>query len=239
MPFTIQDHYGVLPEEYWIKAYFNDSSNYFQGEISTVKKLLHFNEGMKSLDIGAGLGKAMNALSKAGFDSYGFEPSEQFYERAINQSGIPREKLKLGMIENMDYPENSFDFISFGAVLEHLYNPSASIQKALKWLKPDGVIHIEVPSKDWFIHKIINLYYRLKGTDYVGNLSPMHEPYHLFEFGLESFKEHAKKHNYEIAFYEYFVGDTYMPKLIGNFLRTYMKWTKTGMQLIIWLRKKK
>src|SRR5687767_1713415 len=134
VPFSIQDHYGVLPEEYWIKAYFNDSSNYFQGEITTVKKLLHFQEGMKSLDIGAGLGKAMNALSKAGFDSYGFEPSEQFYERAISQSGISPEKLKLGMIENMDYPENSFDFISFGAVLEHLYNPSTSIEKALKWL---------------------------------------------------------------------------------------------------------
>src|SRR5712671_1475607 len=90
VPFSIQDHYGKLPEKYWTEAYFNFSDNYFQGEIITVKKLIPFKEGMKSLDIGAGLGKAMNAMTKAGFDTYGFEPSEQFYERAISHWGIPK-----------------------------------------------------------------------------------------------------------------------------------------------------
>ncbi|MBK8291297.1 MAG: methyltransferase domain-containing protein [Flammeovirgaceae bacterium] len=54
------------------------------------------------------------------------------------------------------YPENSFDFISFGAVLEHVYSPADSILRTLRWLKPNGIIHIEVPSSDWLINKIIN-----------------------------------------------------------------------------------
>lgn len=238
VPFDIQDHYGVPPESYWNENYFSISEDYFQGEIAKLKTLLDFKEGMKSLDIGAGLGKQMIALSKAGFDTYGFEPSKQFHERAISKMGIHPEHLKLGMIEEIDYPENHFDFISFGAVLEHLYDPSSSILKAMKWLKPNGIIHIEVPSSDWLIGKIINLYYKLKRSDYVGNISPMHDPYHLYEFALQSFKQHAKQHHYEVAFHEYYVCQTYMPKIADYILKPYMRWTNTGMQLCVWLRKR-
>lgn len=237
VPFDLQDHYGLPPENYWKSHYFTINENYFKNEIATLRKLMDIKEGMKSLDIGAGLGKAMIALSKAGFDTYGFEPSQPFYERAISKMGIPSDKLKLGMMEDMTYPDNHFDFISFGAVLEHLYDPSASIIKSLQWLKPNGIIHIEVPSSDWLINKIINLFYKLRFTDYVGNISPMHEPFHLHEFGLKSFKEHAQKNNYSIAFYEYYVAQTFMPKLANIFLVPYMKWTNKGMQLCVWLKK--
>lgn len=238
VPFDIQDHYGVPPESYWEENYFTVTDNYFQGEIERLKTLLDFREGTKSLDIGAGLGKQMIALSKTGFDAYGFEPSIQFHKIAVSKMGINPEKLKLGMIEEIEYPENHFDFISFGAVLEHLYDPSDSILKAMKWLKPNGIIHIEVPSSDWLIGKIINLVYKLKRTDYVGNLSPMHEPFHLYEFGLKSFEEHARQHGYELAFYEYYVCQTFMPKIADYILKPYMRWTNMGMQICVWLRKK-
>jgi ubiquinone/menaquinone biosynthesis C-methylase UbiE/rRNA maturation protein Nop10 len=238
VPFDIQDHYGIPPESYWQENYFSTNDNYFQGEIKRLRTILDFKDGMKSLDIGAGLGKQMIALSKVGFETYGFEPSKQFYERAISKMGISPDRLKLGMIEDVEYPENCFDFISFGAVLEHLYDPSESILKAMKWLKPNGIIHIEVPSSDWLIGKIVNLFYKLKMTDYVSNLSPMHEPFHLYEFGLKSFQEHSKKYGYELAFHEYYACQTFMPKILDHFLEPYMNWTNTGMQLCVWLRKK-
>ncbi len=238
VPFNLQDHYGVPPEDYWKPNYFTIDENYFKPELERLKKLLDLKPGMRSLDIGAGLGKAMIALEKEGFDVYGFEPSQQFYERAISKMNIDAKKLKLGMLEEMDYPDAHFDFISFGAVLEHLYDPSLSIKKALKWLKPNGIIHIEVPSSDWLINKLVNFFYRLKGSDYVANISPMHDPYHLHEFSLKSFSEHAKQNGYEIGLYEYYVCQTYMPKIADIFLKPYMKRTNTGMQLCVWLRKK-
>lgn len=237
IPADIQDHYGVPPEDYWKEIYFKVDDAYFQREIEIAKRLIGFKTNMKSLDIGAGLGKAMIALEKAGFDAYGFEPSSQFHERAILKMNLNPEKLKLGMMESMDYPKNHFDFISFGAVLEHLYNPSASIIKAMKWLKPTGVIQIEVPSSDWAISKIINLFYKLNATDYVTNLSPMHEPFHLFEFSLKSFQKFASRYGYNLAFYEYFVCSTGMPKALDLILKPYMKWTNSGMQLCVWLSK--
>lgn len=238
IPFDLQDHYGIPPEDYWKENYFTPDPGYFKNEIEQAKQLIDFKPGMKSLDIGAGLGKAMLALKNAGFDAYGFEPSAPFYERAINKMGISIHNLQLGSIESIEYTDNSFDFISFGAVLEHLYDPSGSILKALKWLKPQGIIHIEVPSSEWLIHKIIRFYYRFIGTDYVGNLSPMHEPFHLYEFHLESFRTHAKLHGYELAFHQYYVCQTYMPGWTDFILKPYMKWSKGGMQLCVWLRKK-
>jgi ubiquinone/menaquinone biosynthesis C-methylase UbiE len=238
IPADIQDHYGVPPESYWEPAYFKQDSNYFKGELLVLQKLMTIQAGMKSLDIGSGIGKGMIVMEKAGFDAYGLEPSLSFYERAVTHTGISREKLRLGMIEELEYPENHFDFISFGAALEHLYDPAGAIEKALRWLKPGGIIHIEVPSSNWLISKFMNFFYFLKRSDYVCNLSPMHEPYHLHEFSLKSFQEHARQKGYGIAFHDFYVCQTFMPGWTDFILRPFMKRTNTGMQLCVWLRKK-
>jgi len=54
----------------------------------------------------------------------------------------------------------------------------------MSWLKTDGIMHIEVPSSDWLIARLLNFYYKIRGLDYVTNISPMHEPFHLYEFAL-------------------------------------------------------
>ncbi len=237
IPLDIQDHYGVPPEDYWKEEYFQQNPDYFVGEIKQLKQLIDFKAGMKSLDIGAGLGKQMLALENIGFDAYGLEPSVEFHKRATSKMGIKEEKLKLGMIEELEYEENQFDFISFGVVLEHLYDPSKALEKAMKWLKKDGIIHIEVPSSNWFIGKLINKFYRFKLTDFVGNISPMHEPYHLYEFSLESFTENSKINQFSIAHFEYYVCQTFLPRVFNRFLIPYMDRTNQGMQLCVWLRK--
>lgn len=238
IPSNIEDHYGVPPENYWTKEYFKVDEKYFLEEVSETKRLFEFKEGMKALDIGAGIGKCMIALERAGFEAYGLEPSASFRNKAINEMNIDAGKLKLGMIEEMDYPERFFDFITFGAVLEHLYDPSESIKRSLRWLKPGGVLHMEVPSADYFMSKVMNFYYKIRGTNYVTNISPMHEPFHLFEFGFKSFVEHSKKNNYEIASCKYFVGPIYrMPRVTHSVLRWYMGRTNKGMQMSLWLKK--
>ena len=239
VPFDMQDHYGLPPEDYWKPEYFDVDEKYFADQMLTTKKLTVFKQGMKALDIGAGLGKCMISLERGGYDAYGFEPSHPFYQKAVEKMKISPDKLKRGMIEEIDYPDNFFDFVTFGAVLEHLYDPSAAIQKSLRWLKPGGLMHIEVPSSNYLLPKIFNFYFRLGGSNYVNNLSPMHIPFHLYEFGLKSFKIHSEQHHYEIAHHEYYVCDIYfIPKIFHGMLKWYMNKTNQGMQLAVWLRKK-
>ena len=121
--------------------------------------------------------------------------------------------------------------------MEHLYDPSESIKKALKSLKPGGLIRIETTSSAWLTSRIANFYYKIIGTDYVANLSPMHVPYHLYEFSLGSFKENAEINSYKVVYHEYFVCRTFMPKILDVFLRPLMKYTNTGMELCVWLTK--
>lgn len=238
IPFDLQDHYGTPPEEYWKEEYFVWQPTYFSSQIEEAKKLLDFKSGMKALDIGAGLGKAMLSMQSKDFDVYGLEPSIPFYERAISKMGIDKDKLKLGAIEDLDYEPEFFDFITFGAVFEHLYEPSICLEKALSWLKPNGIIHIEVPSSKWLLPKFMNFYFNLIGTNYVTNLSPMHTPFHLHEFDLKSFNKLSEKLNFKVENYRYDVCSIYyFPKIFHGLLRSYMKATNKGMQLTVYLRK--
>ncbi|MEO6902272.1 MAG: class I SAM-dependent methyltransferase [Bacteroidia bacterium] len=239
IPFDIQDHYGTTPEKYWKPEYFEWTKDYFSHQINEAKTLLNFKKGMTALDIGAGLGKAMQSLEHFGFNAFGLEASVPFHERAISKMNINPQKLKLGTIEELDYEKDSFDLITFGAVFEHLYEPSKCLEKAFKWLKPNGIIHIEVPSSKWLMPKIMNFYFKLAGTNYVTNLSPMHAPFHLHEFDIKSFQALSKKLNFTIAKKKYDVCSIfYVPRFLHSILRWYMTKTDKGMQLTVYLRKK-
>lgn len=235
-PLNLQDHYGVEPIHYWDKAYFQLDPDYFSQEIETWRKLATATTG-RALDIGAGIGKGMLALTKAGFETYGLEASNTFYQYAVSEVGISADFLSNRPIEEATFPVNSFDFITFGAVLEHLADPSAAIARALPWLKPSGLIHIEVPSSRWLIQRLVNFMYRIRGLDYVSNLSPMHEPYHLFEFSLRSFQKNGVRLGYEVKHHEFYVSQAYLPTGLNGLARQIMKYTNTGMQLCVWLQK--
>lgn len=230
IPERLSDHYDVPPEEYWHSAALEAPDGYFADEIATAKRLLSFTPGMTALDIGAGLGNAMRSLAAAGFDTWGIEPAEPFYRRAIER--VDPARLSLTTIENADFPADSFDFITFGAVLEHLYSPSASLAKALHWLKPGGIIQAEVPNARHFVAALINLYFKLRGTTYVTHISPMHSPFHLYEFTLDSFRK------YKVAEHKFAVCEiSYFPRLLHPPLRWWMDRTDTGMQLTVYLTK--
>jgi ubiquinone/menaquinone biosynthesis C-methylase UbiE len=239
VPDKITDHYGISPEDYsWDENYFKYDPKYFARQITVAKELMPFTQGMKALDVGAGLGKAMRAMQEAGFDVYGIEPSPNFRERAIEWLNIPAEKIKLDSAEEVEFPENYFDFITFGAVFEHLYHPAYILERATRWLKPGGIIHIEVPSSRHLLGKIINFYYRLSGTNYVTNLSPMHAPFHLYEYSLKSFTEASQRLKLETVKHYFDVCEILsFPRFTHGVLRKYMELTDTGMQLTVYLRK--
>ncbi len=238
IPARTQDHYGVEPEHYWSDEYFQIGPEYFRAIISNAFRKMHPKERPKALDVGAGIGKAMIAMERAGFDVWGIEPSAPFRDRAVSMLGIATDRLQLAGIADANFPPGVFDFINFGAVLEHLPDPAYSIDKALMWLRPGGLIHIEVPSSNYLIHNFLNILYRLMGTNFVGNLSPMHPPYHLYEFDLRSFRSHGNRAGYRVEEWHFEpASGRFVPRAIYPLLYRWMQKTGTGMQLTVWLRK--
>ena len=238
IPRSISDHYNLPPEGYWRSVSFDPAPGYFEREVRTALRLLGFREGLKAIDVGIGLGKATRVMRDAGFDVHGLEPSEPFFRKAMSLLGADDTRFQHATIEEAKFDQGAFDFISFGAVLEHLYNPSGALAKAMSWLKPNGVVFAEVPNSNHLVSRIINTYYRFVGTNFITNTSPMHVPYHLFEFAPDSFRKNGKRAGYALVEYSIEVASIYnIPRLLHPLLRTVMSRSETGMQLTVWLRK--
>jgi SAM-dependent methyltransferase len=230
----LAQHYDRPPEEYWLSDYFSDTDEQFHAQADRFRSLWTGTGKPRALDVGAGIGKTMDTLEHDGFDVYGLEPSPTFVKRAISR-GIPAERVKIASVEEAEYGSDAFDLVNFSAVLEHLHDPGAAIERALGWLSPGGLICVDVPSARWLLARLVNMAYRAQGLDYVMNLSPMHPPYHLYEFTIESFERHARQTGYSVVGHQTFVCQTYLPPPLDTLARRVMKVTQTGMQLQVWL----
>jgi len=239
VPETLEQHYDLPPEEYWHAAaragYFEPGPDHFSEQIAAFRRLWTGSGTPRALDVGAGIGKTMMALERSGFETSGIEPSPAFFQRAITR-GIDRDRLRPAAIETAQFEPNSFDFVSFGAVLEHLHDPAGALEKTIGWTARGGLIYVEVPSANWLMARVLNAFYRVQGLESVTNLSPMHPPFHLYEFTLEAFRRHGWRAGYEVISHEFFVCQTYLPRPVARVAERIMTTTNTGMMLLVWLR---
>lgn len=234
IPENISDHYGVPPESYWTPEYFEVPPDHFIYQLQRMRTLAP--HAKTFLDIGAGVGKSMRSAEREGLEAYGIEPSEPFYQRAIDGGGISPDRIVNVSVEDADLPRK-FDLISFCAVLEHLYDPAASIAHAMKWLNPGGVIHVEVPDAGYLLSRIFNLYFWLGRTDFVVNISPMHAPFHLYEFTRKSFELNGERTGYSVACVERYASSMNIAPRLSKVLEPVMKATETGDVIIVYLKK--
>lgn len=240
VPSTLLDHYSMSGEEYW-----NDSrvdampSQHMVDQFARLNQLLEGENRPIALDVGVGSGQAAKAMMIAGFEVHGFEPISQFREIALRTLGLPPDRITGDGIETAEFPGATFSLVNFGAVLEHLYDPNAALEKAVRWLKPGGLVVLEVPSSKWLIGRLINAFFRLRQVNYVTNVSPMHSPFHLYEFSERSFRLNGARLGYAVQSIDVVVGiDPSLPRLLQGLLRPIMRASRTGMQMHVLLRKR-
>lgn len=231
--FTIEDDLQNYAESYYL-------SGTFVRELRFLKN--HFNSSLQNvsaLDIGFGRGAFLRVLKNNCKEIYGIEPVVDSYNFVIGSKDIVADKDKLYNVdfETADFDNNKFDFIFFEA-FQHIDDPNKALAKALKWLKPEGLIYMEVAHSNWLISKIINAHYKFLLTKYVTNLSPLHKPFNMFEFSHKSFIKNGNLNNYKVLKHEIFVCNPYLKGWLGRILSQLMERTNTGMQLSIWIQKR-
>lgn len=80
------------------------------------------------------------------------EPSEQL--RSKNLGNLEPLYVKPNVLGNLDFPDNSFDFIVSFSVLHHIPNVSYVLSELIRVLKPNGILLIREPivsMGDWRI----------------------------------------------------------------------------------------
>ncbi|OGK11368.1 hypothetical protein A2954_03265 [Candidatus Roizmanbacteria bacterium RIFCSPLOWO2_01_FULL_37_12] len=142
-----------------------------------LKNLKKMNSNGKTLlDIGSGFGYFIDEAQKIDLKVTGIEPSKNLFS-TLNKHLIKVE------IKNLDfeqyYAQNTlkkFDFVTIIHTIEHVRNPKTIINKALKLLKPGGVLYIETPNLDSHLFRVEKYNYTF--------LTP---PDHIWLFSKKSF----------------------------------------------------
>jgi SAM-dependent methyltransferase len=176
IPSQIAEHYGDA-EKYFLEHSLEGKIAAYDSVVKTIEELGLRNG--KLLDIGAGRGEMLRAATARGWRAVGLEPASDFARLAREYSGAEVVEARL---EDRGFAEESFDVVTMGAVLEHVFNPVELLSEINRVLRPGGMLWLDVPNEAGAFYWLGNMYQRLRGRDWVVNLSPTFPPYHVFGF---------------------------------------------------------
>jgi len=148
--------------------------------LSEIKKIIPRG---KLLEVGCAMGFFMEIALQAGYDAYGFDPSDYAVDNAVKLNGHKR--IKRGSIASVKYPPGSFDVIALFDVFEHLGDPRRDLRKLFSLLKDDGIIIIATGDTESIAAKLL----ARRWTFYI-------PPQHLFFFNRQTFTTLLDKENF-------------------------------------------
>jgi len=98
-------------------------------------------KGKKVLEVGAGDGYCVEVLMKQGFDVTAIEISKIRLKR-MQDKGL---KALYGDVHKLPFPDNSFDTVICGEVLEHIPSMAKGMAELERVCKPEGRIILSLP----------------------------------------------------------------------------------------------
>lgn len=206
----VGQHYALDPNEYFKQ---HNSELKLDGSLERVRHAERLTKKRgRLLDTGAGRGEMLSAARELGWQVVGIEPSQSFADYAEKHSGA---EVRREPIENCDFDSESFDAVILGGVLEHLYNPDETIREIARVLRPGGALFVDVPNEVGLYFRVGNLYQKLRGRDWVVNIAPTFEPFHVFGFSPRSLRELLSKHDLQVRDWRVYAGRSMVPDRSG------------------------
>jgi SAM-dependent methyltransferase len=138
------------------------------------RDLARYKESGAILDLGCSSGSFLESLHSRSWKLYGVEISPNEAKVAEMRTGA---QVFVGNALDAPFAANSFDVITCFDVLEHLYEPRQVITKIAQWLKPGGILHIQVPNIDSAEARVFRTYWH-----------GLELPRHLFHYSPASLK---------------------------------------------------
>ncbi len=116
-----------------------------QRRIAHIRKYVDL-AGKRILDAGCGSGAYLKALLSYSSDVQGVEFNPAMVAAFRSSSPFP-EKVRVGNIEQLDFPEASFDFVLLNEVIDHVANEAIAFKEVLRVLKPGGMMAVYAPNR--------------------------------------------------------------------------------------------
>lgn len=144
-----------------IQGLYNSDSTYFDSYVSgqyleivrqkipyyrQVQRLVESRMGRKGrvLDVGCATGHFLSVFKEAGWEVVGLELSEWCRTYSLEHFAI--ESVNSTLLKAR-FEGESFDVITMNHVLEHLDSPLGALRRVHRWLRPKGLLCVEVPNE--------------------------------------------------------------------------------------------
>jgi SAM-dependent methyltransferase len=105
------------------------------------------------LDVGCATGTFAAVAYEAGWKVTGLEASEWAIARARER--CPGAKFVVGLLENADFPPQSFEAVTLWDVMEHIPSPRDALQRVRRWLTADGHLFLNVPNSQSLVARLL------------------------------------------------------------------------------------
>ena len=158
------------------------------------------------LEVGAGTGHFLAAARDAGFDAVGVEPAEVAARIAIDELGVD---VRVGFLEDVDLPEQSFDTVCAWHVVEHIRDPLSQLRRMHDALRPGGGLFLEVPNAG-------GVDARREMLDW----PPLELSHHVAQYGPESLRRLLERAGFEVELVRSYEWTSYYP--LGKYLSPYI-----------------
>ena len=132
------------------------------GEWEDFRKILPAFSGKTVLDLGCGYGwHCIYAAEQGAVHVTGVDLSEKMLEVARAKTSFPQVEYVRSAIEDLDFPQESFDVVFSSLAIHYLEDFPEFVKKVRGWLKPGGdfVFSVEHPiftaygSQDWYYNE--------------------------------------------------------------------------------------
>ena len=175
-----------------------------------LKYIESITHGKKILDIGCGTGQFLCIAKDRGWETYGIEPSAKASEYAQKKFGL---KVLTKKLEEAELPDKYFDVITMWHSLEHIPDPSGSLQAINRSLKDNGLLVISLPNISSFDAK------------YYGKLwRGLSIPFHLYHYSPKTLRILLEKTGFDAIGIDFSVSEVLMKFILElmPFLRKHL-----------------
>jgi len=207
-----EDYYSPLQ----LKKYFDYYEGFRRKHSQIIlKKLSNYKTGLDLLDVGCSFGWFLDEASKIGYQSHGIENSKMALSYIQSKSNI---HIMSDSLENANTDHKTFDVVTILNVLEHLPNPTQSLEIIRNKLKKTGTLVIAVPNRHGLFHQLSFLAHSVTFGRIKSQLDILfqfdNDFYHRFCFSLKNIKDLLNRSGFKLI--SYYKGPAFDPKNIGK-----------------------
>jgi 2-polyprenyl-3-methyl-5-hydroxy-6-metoxy-1,4-benzoquinol methylase len=94
------------------------------------------------LDVGCGDGRLLEQDLRAGWEGVGID----FSQRAVARGKERGLDVRLGALDEVSLPSESFDLVRLSHVIEHVPDPRDLLRRSYELLRPGGRVHVVTPN---------------------------------------------------------------------------------------------